>query len=106
MEVVMRVVVEGVLQETRRERLGPALASKAPWLPLTAVRARVSLECLLARLWAPQRPLATTGLLSLFLLRDSLVQWRVSKAFTPRCVRQLPLRSWMGPLLGSPQPLA
>lgn len=34
MEVVMRVVVEGVSQETRKERLGLALASKAPWLPL------------------------------------------------------------------------
>ena len=31
MEVVMRVVVEGVSQETRKERLGLALASKAPW---------------------------------------------------------------------------
>lgn len=34
MEVVMRVAVEGVSQETRKERLGLALASKAPWLPL------------------------------------------------------------------------
>lgn len=30
----MRVVVEGVSQETKKERLGLALASKAPWLPL------------------------------------------------------------------------
>ena len=34
MEVLMRVAVEGVPRETRRERLGPALASKALWLPL------------------------------------------------------------------------
>ena len=34
MQVVMRVVVEGVSPETRKDRLGLALARKAPWLSL------------------------------------------------------------------------
>lgn len=34
MEVLMRVAVERVSWETRRERPGPALASQALWLPL------------------------------------------------------------------------